>query len=73
MNPVFHIDPNAGEPRSCSKPRECGWGDHYTTAAEARIAYEAIMSDFLFVVHRRVGGSRRDGGKHITELVARVR
>ncbi len=69
---MFHIDPNSGDPRSCSKPATCGYGDHYATADEARAVYESFMSDFLFVVHRRVGGPRKQGGRHVKELVARV-
>ncbi len=46
MTTAFHIDPNTGDPRSCSKPRACGWGDHYATADEARAVYEEMMSDF---------------------------
>lgn len=54
----FHIDPNTGDPRSCSKPHTCGWAlysEHYRSPAIARQVYEAMMSDFLFVKHRRVG------------------
>lgn len=54
----FHIDPNSGDPRLCSKPHTCDWApyaEHYKSAAIARRVYEALMSDFLFVTHRRVG------------------
>lgn len=46
----FHLDPNEGTPRPCSKPLDCRWGspeEHYPSAASAREAYEEIMRDFL--------------------------
>lgn len=43
----FHINPTNGEPGRCSARVACPFGDlegdHYSTAAEARAAYERVM------------------------------
>ena len=66
----FHIDPNTGMPRPCSRPDDCGWGsaaEHYPTAREAMRSYEEMMREFLWTRHRL--GSN---GKPTRELVPRL-
>lgn len=60
----FHINPESGEPGRCQAKKSCPYGDltkdHYSTAEEARAAYEETKSAFdIFeqAMARRLAGT----------------